>query len=181
MLGPEVLRTLPKLLTGNFDRTSDVQWRSIGIDRAAIVSLLDGYSSSIVRLLTSGAQLSVWPAVPTGALQRLIEGWYWVATKLDFCLTFLFLILEGELKSSLRTTQFVLATGKISLKAYDAHLAVICREPPHLEGYFYQLLREQRLWLGQAPPPVAPATTTKFSPITVVGEPVSQSIIRERR
>ena len=104
------------------------------------------------------------------------------ATKVDFCLMAIFLLLEEEItlpiNHSKKLLNLLLSRVKRNLKIYEKYIYIITCEPSAIEEYRKELLRKIGVRFpkrnGVYNPPF-------FEPIKVEGEPLSQTIIKERR
>src|SRR5262245_1435898 len=181
MLGRDSLLKLAELVQAYAGVGLKEQWERLGLKPEAIADVLDRYGKSIRRLLASSVAASCWPTKPTQALQRLMDGLIWVASYLDFAVTSLCLMAEGELSAPLKIRRALAKAAREAVASYEVHVATLCREPMKLEEYFYQILRENGLWTASEEEDFPAAGDRTFRPIEMVGKPLSEMILEDRR
>lgn len=80
-----------------------------------------------------------------------------------------------------RAVSLLLRTARKSAKQLDVDVDAFCRRPSRLEDYFVQLLVEQGLVVPSYPDEAPPEVSSDFEPVPIQGEPLSRTILRERR
>lgn len=180
-LGPQALRDACRLLKEYVDTLDAEAWARIGADARRVRSVFKSYFRTLSRLLKDLSRLNAWPSPPGPVFLRLMGSAFNAATELDFCLTALVLAVEGELSLRKPAVSVLLETARRSAKQLYVDVDALCRRPSRLEEYFVQLLMEQGLFVPPSEDRNRPEASRDFKPVEVRGEPVSHTILRERR
>jgi hypothetical protein len=155
-------------------------WETLGLSTRSIQVAVEQYAKSVRKLLGNMARLEGWGRGNSPALLRLVDGWIWSATDLDYTLTSLFLCKEGELEYSRPRLHWLMRHAGLSSSRYAAHIDALCREPQSLDHYFFQLLAERGLFVMATEEPSL-QRPPGFEPVPIRGEPASVTLIRDRR
>jgi hypothetical protein len=68
-----------------------------------------------------------------------------------------------------------------AVRQVSKDIEALCRRPSRLDEYFYQILLEQGLVLPFSGAEDTGKLSEDFEPIAVRGEPVSRTLLRDRR
>lgn len=181
ILGPDALQHVCRLLKEHVDSLSSEDWTRIGADSRRVRALFESYFRTISRFLKDPARVNAWPSPASPAFIRLVESLWAGASALDFCLTALVLAVEGEIDLPRPSVRALLGKGRWAVRHVSVDLQALCRRPRRLEEYFYQLLVERGLVVPFDTADDTGETAGNFEPIAVRGEPVSRTLLRDRR
>jgi hypothetical protein len=174
----EILQTGIELLRQEIE---PAKLERIGLNADWLRKVISDYWNAVAPLLAYARTPSALD-VNLEEHEGMLRGFWWSATQFDFSLTSIFLALEDEIMLQRPVAGYLVSALDKALSQFVDDVTLIVEKPDNPEERFWCLMRRKGMWLGEKPPDKRKRRVkTSFKPIRVKGEPVSETIIRERR